>query len=119
MEIEYLYLVPGKKKKRVFCRCRDEGDLLDSEDAIYVRPKYRLKKRPEDEDGGGPGGGAGGGGKDKVLDIDVRLAMRCTGLLEEGQALEAAADFKGAEAKYQEMRSLGAHFRDHEMGHQV
>jgi hypothetical protein len=54
-----------------------------------------------------------------VLDIDVRLAMRCNALLEEGQELEGMADFKGAGAKYQEMKSLGSHFQDKDMGAQV
>jgi hypothetical protein len=54
-----------------------------------------------------------------VVDIDVRLAMRCTALLEEGQALEGCADFKGAQAKYADMKSLGAHFQDRDMGASV
>lgn len=99
-------------------QCRDEGDLLDSDDAIYIRPKYKIKKKKdEDEQSRRPRGRNQPG--DAVLDIDVRLAMRCAALLEEGQQLEAMADFESASAKYQEMKALGSHFQDKEMGAQV
>ena len=105
--------------------CRDEGDLLDSEDAVYVRPFFKLMTRQGASSiiTAGPRKGRSRRDRNETTgtlgNIDLKLAMRCQVLLEAGRVLEAKSDISGARAKYEEVRGLGIYFQAMDIGSQV